>query len=240
MERTATRTGRRGERGMTMIAVMAIMVITTVALLAAAPSIYLQIQREKEEEAIRRGEEIAEAIKQYIIHHNGTKLPESIDDLLEGLPQGTKKRMILRPSAAIDPLSKDGRWRLIKADPQTIARFAKRIQDYNNGLLPSNSTQLLDRYSVVIVNSLNTESDDDLTAPEDFDDSTDNTPFIGVASQSRSRSVLTYYGVENHSKWVFTPLFRGGGAFTPSVRPGFNPGGNPSGPQGPVSPSNRR
>ena len=148
-----------------MIAVMAIMVITTVALLAAAPSIYLQIQREKEEEAIRRGEEIAEAIKQYIIHHNGTKLPESIDDLLEGLPQGTKKRMILRPSAAIDPLSKDGRWRLIKADPQTIARFAKRIQDYNNGLLPSNSTQLLDRYSVVIVNSLNTESDDDLTAP---------------------------------------------------------------------------
>ncbi|MBX3507041.1 MAG: type II secretion system protein, partial [Parvibaculum sp.] len=96
---------------MTMIAVMAIMVITTVALLAAAPSIYLQIQREKEEEAIRRGEEIAEAIKQYIIHHNGTKLPESIDDLLEGLPQGTKKRMILRPSAAIDPLSEDGRWR---------------------------------------------------------------------------------------------------------------------------------
>ncbi|HMS09953.1 MAG TPA: type II secretion system protein [Pyrinomonadaceae bacterium] len=240
MERTATKTDRRGERGMTMIAVMAIMVITTVALLAAAPSIYLQIQREKEEEAIRRGEEIAEAIKQYIIHHNGTKLPESIDDLLEGLPQGTKKRMILRPSAAIDPLSEDGRWRLIKADPQTIARFAKRIQDYNNGLLPSNSTQLLDRYSVVIVNSLNTESDDDLTAPEDFDDSTDNTPFIGVASQSRSRSVLTYYGVENHSKWVFTPLFRGGGAFTPSVRPGFNPGGNPSGPQGPGSPSNRR
>lgn len=237
MAQTATKAHRRGERGMTMIAVMGMMVLTTVALLAAAPSIYLQIQREKEEEAIRRGEEIAEAIKQYIIHHNGAKLPQSIDELLEGLPQGTKKRMILRPSAAIDPLSEDGRWRLIEADPQAIARFAKRIQDYNNGLLPSNSTQLLDRYSVVIVNSLNTESDDNLTEPEDFNDSTDNTPFIGVASQSRSRSVLTYYGVENHSKWVFTPLFRGAGAFNPSVRRG---GGIRSGPQGPIRQGNPR
>jgi hypothetical protein len=23
---------------------------------------------------------------------------------------------------------------------------------------------------------------------------------------------VTYYGIENHSKWMFTPLFRGSGA----------------------------
>lgn len=207
------RKDRPGEAGMTLMAVMAIMAIFAVTLLAAAPSIYMEIQREKELEAIRRGEEIADAIREYVIYHRGTKLPESIDDLLEGLPQGTKKRMILRASAAIDPLSEDGKWRLVKPDPQTIAAFAKRVQDFNNGLLPSNPNQLLDRYSVVIVNSINTGSEDDAdpTDPEDFEMTTGNTPFIGVASQSKSRSVIAYYGIENHSRWVFTPLFRGTG-----------------------------
>jgi hypothetical protein len=208
--RTQTAADRRGEAGMTMMAVMAIMALFAVGLLAIAPSVQLEIQREKELESIRRGEEIAEAIKEFVIYHRGTKLPESMDDLLEGLPQGTKKRMILRESAAIDPLSDDGKWRLDQARSADRAKFAKRVQDYNNGLLPSNPTQLLDRYSIVIVNSIDTESDDDLTEPDDFELVTDNAPFIGVASQSKARSVLTYYGIENHSKWVFTPLFRGG------------------------------
>jgi type II secretory pathway pseudopilin PulG len=206
------------ESGMTLMAVMAIMAIFAVGLLAVAPSVYLEIQREKELEAIRRGEEVAEAIKQFLIHHNGTRLPSSIDELLEGLPQGTKRRMILRPSAAIDPLSDDGRWRLVAPEPQKIAAFAKRVQDHNNGLLPTNPTQLLDRFSVVIVNAINTQSEDDLTEPDSFEVVTENTPFIGVASQSRSRSVIAYYGIENHSKWVFTPLFRGGTGFGPPGR----------------------
>ena len=87
---------RRSESGMTIIAVMAIMVLFAIALLAAAPSVQLEVQREKELESIRRGEEIADAIRQYVIFYNGAKLPQSIDDLLEGLPQGTKKRTILR------------------------------------------------------------------------------------------------------------------------------------------------
>lgn len=212
---TETAKPRRGEAGMTLMAVMAIMALFAIGMLAVAPSVYQEIQREKELESIRRGEEVAEAIKQYVIHHNGTKLPESIDELLEGLPQGTKKRMILRPSAAVDPLSDDGRWRLIPPDPQQVGAFAKRVQDHNNGLLPANPTQLLDRFSIVIVNAINTQSEEDLTEPDDFSFSTSNTPFIGIASQSRSRSVIAYYGIENHSKWVFTPLFRGGSGFGP-------------------------
>ncbi|MGQ0542173.1 MAG: type IV pilus modification PilV family protein [Blastocatellia bacterium] len=209
---TKTATTRNPESGMTLIAVMGIMAVFAIALLAVAPTVQQEVQRELELESIRRGEEIADAIRQYVVHHNGTKLPESIDDLLEGLPQGTKKRQILRASSATDPLSDDGKWRLIKADPQTIATFAKRVQQYNNGLLPSNPTQLLDRYSIVIVNSINTGDETDLTDPdEDFEVVTDNQPFIGVSSQSRRRSVLTYYGIENHSKWIFTPLFRGSG-----------------------------
>ena len=205
---------RPKERGMTLFALLAAMAVFAVALLAVAPTIQIEVQRTRELESIRRGEEVAEAIRQYIEHHRGTKLPSSMDDLLEGLPVpgGTKKRQILRASSATDPLSVDGKWRLIQVDVKALGPFAKRIQDYNNGLLPSNNSQLLDRYSLVIVNSLNTESESDATAPDDFEVTTENVPFIGVASQSTTTSVLAYYGIENHSKWIFTPLFRGAGA----------------------------
>lgn len=212
-----------------MIAVMAIMTLFAIALLAVAPSVHQEVQREKELEAIRRGEEVAEAIRQYVIFHNGRKLPESMDDLLEGLPQGTKKRQILRPSAAVDPLSDDGKWRLIKPDPETLGSFAKRVQTYNNGMLPGNPHRFLDRFSLVIANSINTETASEIEEADDsFEVITDNQPFIGLASQSKSKSVLTYYGIENHSKWVFTPLFRGSGTNTfprPPNRPG-RPGRN--------------
>lgn len=211
---TAMVTDRKSERGMTLLAVMAMMTVFAIGLLAVAPSIQQEIQREKELEAIRRGEEVAEAIKLYVLHYNGNKLPNSIDDLLEGLPQGTKKRQILRVSAAIDPLSEDGKWRLVKADVDSIGGFARRVQNYNGGLLPSNPSPLFDRYALVLVNSLMTELGSDDEADEDFDVVTENTPFIGVASQSRGKSVIAYYGIENHSKWIFTPLFRGAGRNT--------------------------
>jgi type II secretory pathway pseudopilin PulG len=200
---------------MSLLAVMAIMTLLAIALLAAAPSVQIEVQREKELEAIRRGEEVAYAIQQYVQFYRGAKLPNSMDDLLNGLPQGTRQRQILRASAAIDPLSADGKWRLIQPEPQALARIAKRVQDYNNGLLPGNPSPVFDRYVVVIVNSLNNISATEPQEPEEdsfSSDATDNTPFIGVISSSKSRSVLSYYGEENHSKWAFTPLFRGSGA----------------------------
>lgn len=211
---TVMATDRDNEQGMTLYAVLGMMTIFAIALMAVAPSVQQQVQREKELEAIRRGEEVAEAIRQYVVFYNGAKLPNSIDDLLEGLPQGTKKRQILRASAATDPLSEDGRWRLIKPDVDSLGGFARRIQNFNGGLLPANPSPLFDRYALVLVNSLNTELDSDDEADDDFDVVTENTPFIGVASQSRGKSVVAYYGIENHSKWIFTPLFRGTGRNT--------------------------
>ncbi|MBK9767735.1 MAG: type II secretion system protein [Chloracidobacterium sp.] len=209
-----TTCNRRGERGMTLLAVMAVMAVFAIGLLAVAPAIQQEVQREKELETIRRGEEVADAIRQYVEFYRGAKLPNSMNDLLEGLPQGTKKRQILRASAAIDPLSDDGKWRLIKAEVQTLGPFAKRVQNYNGGLLPSNPSQVFDRFAIVLVNTLNTGTESETTDPDDSDTEvlTESTPFIGVASQSRSKSVIAYYGIENHSKWIFTPLFRGAGA----------------------------
>ena len=213
---------RKSEQGMSLLAVVAVMAIFAMSLLAVAPTVYIEVQREKELEQIRRGEEVAEAIKQYVLFYRGAKLPNSMDDLLEGLPYGTKKRMILRASAAIDPLSEDGKWRLIKPDSQAFINFGKRVQTYNNGILPSSPSQVFDRYALPLVNIINTKSESDIEEADDseFDDSTSNTPFIGVASQSKSKSIIAYYGIENHSKWIYTPLFRGSGtsALNPRTR----------------------
>ena len=198
------------QRGMTLLAVMAIMAVFAIGLMAIAPALQLEIQREKELESIRRGEEVAEAIRQFVEHYRGARLPNSMDDLLDGLPQGTKKRAILRASAVIDPLSEDGQWRLVKADVDSLEAFAKRIEDFNGGVLPSNLSPVFNRYTQRLQGAI---SHVDYGPDDEPDDNaeiiTDNVPFIGVASQSRNRSVLTYYGAENHSKWVFTPLFRG-------------------------------
>jgi hypothetical protein len=121
--------------------------------------------------------------------------------------------MILRPSAATDPLSEDGKWRLVKPTSQAFINFGKRVQTYNNGVLPSSSSKFLDDHALGLVNVLATKSEDDAEESDEseFDDVTEGVSFIGVVSGSRSKSIIAYYGIENHSKWIFTPLFRGTG-----------------------------
>jgi len=219
MRTTTTTTASHSERGAGLVVLLALMTLMTITLLALAPSIQQQVQRERELEEIRRGEEVAQAIRQYVAYYNGTKLPTSMDELLEGLPQGTKKRQILRPSAAIDLFSDDGKWRLVQVTSPSLKHFGRRVQLFYGGILPSNPEpqQIFDRYSIAaLVNVLDSESEEDVTgSAEDTDetteDSTENVPFIGVVSGSKSKSVIAYYGIENHSKWLFTPLFRGNG-----------------------------
>lgn len=221
---------------MSLIAVMAVMTLLAIAMLAVAPSVQHNIQREKELEAIRRGEEVAEAIRQYVVFYQG-KLPNSMDDLLEGLPQGTKKRQILRPSAAVDPLSADGKWRLIEPTAKAFQNFGRRVQSYNNGSLPASPEprQVFDRYiTAALVNIVDNQDEADLKedSDEEIEIKTDSNPFLGVASQSRSTSIIAYYGIENHSKWVFTPLFRGVGSS------GVNPNAMPNNNSNRALPSN--
>jgi type II secretory pathway pseudopilin PulG len=213
---TAT-TAKHSEQGAALIVMLALMTLMTITLLAVAPSIQQQVQRQREAEEIRRGEEVAEAIRQYVEYYRGTKLPNNMDDLLEGLPQGTKKRQILRPSAAIDLFSDDGKWRLVQVTSPSLRNFSRRVQIFFDGSLPSNPEpqRVFDQFSIsALVNVADFDNEEDSTGAADetddtTEDSTDNVPFIGVVSGSKSKSVLAYYGIENHSKWIFTPLFRG-------------------------------
>lgn len=215
------RTGfRSSEAGYTLVALLAIMTLLALFAMAAAPSIQQQAQREREKEAIFRGEQMAEAIRTYYVYRvtNGggvgdQSLPTSVEQLLEGIPipGGAKKRQIVRASAARDPLTTSGEWRYIRPRAQELIEFQRLVIVYADNVLPpprdAQIAQLQQFAAPQITSVLNTGSTG--TAPGGEDSSFDASgPFVGVASRSKNSSVLYYYGIDRHDQWIFTPLFR--------------------------------
>jgi type II secretory pathway pseudopilin PulG len=205
---------RAGEAGYTLVALLAAMTILMLMISAAAPSMQQQAQREREAEAIFRGEQVAEAIRQYVRANRGA-LPTSMEQLLEGVPSGTRKRIILRPSAAIDPLT-GGPWRPVRPNDPALLQFQQAVTLYAGGALPPTNDRFLQQYAAKMVNILNTGTADaeaGSAAEEISDDGDDSAaeitgPFIGVRSRSHRPSIINYYGIDRHDRWVFTPLFR--------------------------------
>ncbi len=194
------------ERGYTLFALMALMTLLALFATAAAPSIKRQAVREREQEAIFRGEEVAEAILLYF-RYTG-RLPTSMDQLLEGVPRGTKRIQILRPAAAKDPLTND-EWKLVRPRSQSMIQFQRSVMLYAGGRVPPTrrAPQLFARYGVQVANIVDTGSTSATTTDED-DSSNGIGEFIGVASRNRDESIIVYYGIDHHDQWVFTPLFR--------------------------------
>jgi type II secretory pathway pseudopilin PulG len=191
-----------------LVALLALMTIIALMLIAAAPNVRQQSQREREIEAIFRGEEVAQAIRLYA-RFSGGQLPTSMDQLLEGVPRGTQKVQILRPAAARDPLTNED-WRLVRPGTPTILEFQRKVMLYTNGNIPPTREPTLQRYVVQMTSLVNTGSDESASSASDEGDSSDSSigPFIGVTSRSKRDSVINYYGISRHDQWVFTPLFR--------------------------------
>jgi type II secretory pathway pseudopilin PulG len=203
----------KGEQGYALVALLALMSVMALAALAAVPNIRRQEQRERELEAIFRGEEVADAIKAYIV--NKRQPPTSLDQLTEGVtpPNSvTKKLQILRRSALHDPLSKTGEWRLVIVNSPQMINFQKAlIQFAGYPVEPTKdpilkSLNLVQQTQVGLIKGLD-GSKDAAKSDDDSDDSVTG-PFIGVSSRSRRDSLVTYYGLEHHNEWVFTPYFR--------------------------------
>jgi type II secretory pathway pseudopilin PulG len=202
---------RKGEGGYTLVALLAFMSILALAMLAAAPNLQRQAQREREEEAIFRGEEMADAIKAYVDKSPNHQPPTSIDQLLEGVPQGSKKLQVLRLSAARDPLSKDGEWKLVRPNSATLVEFQKAIFEFAGRPVEPTKDQFLKQFAqlpqIAAITDLGSDSGTTSGLTDDAGD-TSTGPFIGVATHSKQDAVITYYGIEKHNEWVFTPLFR--------------------------------
>ena len=211
---------RRSEAGYTLVALLAVMTLLALFAMAAAPSIQQQSQREREKEAIFRGEEIADAIRSYYLNRATTRgtlgdqaLPSSMDQLLEGIPipGGSKNRQILRASAARDPLSASGEWRFIHPRSQALIDFERSVMIYSGNLLPSPKNpqilQLQQFAAPQIISVMNIDGSQTSSGESDSADDSSG-PFVGVASRSKNDAVLYYYGIDHHNEWIFTPLFR--------------------------------
>ena len=214
------RAKRRREEGYTLVALLALMTVLALFALAAAPGIRQQAQREREIEAIFRGEEVADAIRDYYKYRSSQgvrldqALPTSIDQLLEGIPivGGTKKRQILRASAARDPLSASGEWKFVRPRSQALIDFQRALIVYIDNVPPTpQDPQIRELQGVmvpIITNILDTGSTQTAPGGEEDPSSDSSGPFVGVASRSQNNSVLYYYGIDRHDGWIFTPLFR--------------------------------
>ena len=208
------------ESGYALVALLALMTLLALFALAAAPSVRQQLQREREKEAIFRGEQVADAIRAYYLYRATTQggvseqaLPNSIDQLLEGIPipGGTKKRQILRASAARDPLTSSGEWRLIRPRAPELIDFQQSVMLYAGNFVPAPmDRQLVNLQTLAVpqlINVLNTGTSEPASSGDESTDSYTG-PFVGVASRSRNASVLHFYDIDRHDKWIFTPLFR--------------------------------
>ena len=202
------------------MALLALMTVIALFAMAVAPSARQQAVREREQEAIFRGEQVADAIRDYYRYRStqgrsqgDQALPTSMDQLLEGIPVqgGSKNRQILRPSAARDPLTIEGEWRFVLPRTEALIDFQQSVMFYAGNVVPQTHDQYiaqLQQFAVPRITSianLGTPSSKESTSSID-DDATG--PFVGVASRSHTESVLTYYGIERHDQWIFTPLFR--------------------------------
>lgn len=208
MMTTNAQSDSRDERGYTLLGLLALATIIMIFATAAAPSIKQQTQREREEEAIFRGEQVAEAIRTYITRSNN-QIPNRMEQLQEGVsvPGRTRRLQVLRPSAARDPLSSDGEWRVvISTVDRRLSDFGARITAYNNGIPPTTTDQKMLPF---VPQGITIISDDEGQAPNDEDVTANSSgPIIGVTSRSRRQSIINYYGISRHDHWVFTPLFK--------------------------------
>ena len=207
--------GRHPEGGYALVALLALMTVLALFALAAAPGIRQQAQREREIETIFRGEEVADAIRLYYSYQvrqrnltGDAALPTSIDQLLEGLASGTKKVQILRPSAARNPLSDSGEWSLVRPRSSQLADFQRSVMLFAGNIRPPTNDPQLKAVELFMAPPVIPIGDPTSGGPSSSGDVSSTGPFIGVSTNSKSNSVINYYGIERYDGWIFTPLFR--------------------------------
>src|SRR5262249_42466284 len=112
--------GKRAERGYALIGLMAVMMFAMILTTATAPTLRQEMQREKEEEMLWRGQQVASAIQRWRLPPprglGRQDWPTDINELVQGIDLGGKKKHLLRPSALCDPMTPcvgETNWRLV-------------------------------------------------------------------------------------------------------------------------------
>jgi type II secretory pathway pseudopilin PulG len=122
------------ERGYLLVGLLATMTVSLIVMAAAMPQLKFESQREREEEMLWRGQQIAIALQRYT-QANGTRLPNSLEELVEGnTVMGGKKIHYLRPHALCDPMypcsSGKSNWRLVRRGDPVINSMISSLEAY--------------------------------------------------------------------------------------------------------------
>jgi type II secretory pathway pseudopilin PulG len=250
--RRNTNQGQRGERGYALVGLMAVMMLALILTTAAAPSLRREMQREKEEEMLWRGQQVVVALSRYRAFRGGV-FPTDLKELVEGVDINGKRLRLLRPSAICDPMTPcegegETNWRTVNpGDPLTRELLEAIIIAQEKSKLPVNpqGIQELARFAQVGTVTLpgqpaDTQLDGVIGQGENQQggsgDNTQGAPIIGVVSRKSGKMFRAYYGIEEYDRALFFPNIpvMAGGFMTPfvlgSVLPGGGvPGGVPGG-----------
>src|SRR5262245_3019068 len=245
--RRNTNQGQIEERGYALVGLMAVMMFALILTTATAPTLQREMQREKEEEMLWRGQQVAVALSRYRTFRGGA-FPTDLKELVEGIDINGNRLHLLRPSAICDPMTPCGEetnWKTVNpGDPlmkdlleavivsqekskipvnpqgvQELARFAQ----IGNVALPGQPADI--RLDGVIGQGENQQGG------SASGDNTQGTPIIGVVSRKSGKMFRTYYGIEEYDRALFFPNIPvlAGGFISPfvfgNVIPGAVPGG---------------
>lgn len=143
----------RRERGYLMVGLLAMMTISLVMIAAALPQLKFESQREREEEMLWRGQQIAMALGQFS-QMKGTQLPTTLEELVDGVTVGVKKMRLLRRSALCDPMlpctGEKSNWRLVHPGDQVISSMVSSLQAYQQK--KKDDPQMQQQLAVAIAN----------------------------------------------------------------------------------------
>jgi hypothetical protein len=225
---TVHRPRRSGQRGfaylMALIAVMVLVAASTVVLQKGAT----QARRNREQEMIWRGNQYKRAIRLY--YHKTGKYPQTIDDLVKGLPQLHFLRQEYK-----DPTNKaDGTWRFIYVNAAgSIIGSTKyatlqqmQLLDMNGGVMPAIPGQ-----PGVSAASLATgPQPGDINANGQSSSFSSFSSTVGPSGQSGSQPNQNGGNANPGSNYGSTD--QSGGQY-PAGAPSSNGGGDPNNPQNP-------
>lgn len=192
---------RLAERGYNLVALMVIVSVLVILLGMAIPSFELGLKREREEEAIFRGLQIAEAIRVFQLRQG--RLPVRLEELLEVEPRAIRQLWK-------DPLTEDGVWGLVRGaslrtpgsdppdgeddtDGESGEAGESREDDEENGTDEDGEGAGGGLGSAF---SLGAEEPEVAAAIG---------PISGVFSRARGVATILFAGEEFYQKWRFTP-----------------------------------
>jgi type II secretory pathway pseudopilin PulG len=209
---------KSSERGYALVGLMAVMMFGLILTTAAAPTLQREMQREKEEEMLWRGQQIVVAIDRYRAFRGGA-FPTDLKELVEGVSDPTGAKIhLLRSSAICDPMTPckgegDTNWRTVNpGDPLAKELLEAIIISQEKNRLPINPQGIQELARVAQVGSVklpgqaaDTQLDGVIGQPEGGGDNTQGAPIIGVVSRKSGKMFRSYFGIEEYDHALFFP-----------------------------------